>query len=154
MLFSKPTLTDGKFILDEVYALYPAVSGVTDKKRNTGSGRKKTGNLFPRFPVSYLRRYRRLSCCYSLEANLYPVPETVFMYVGRQLSVSIFFRRLHISMAIFPAKCSSVPKIAPHNYATSNQTLEELIALGYTTCGICFGTHPYRLHLIFALCST
>ncbi|MFG6344954.1 MAG: hypothetical protein K1W35_14810 [Lachnospiraceae bacterium] len=34
--------------------------------------------------------------------------------------------------------CSSVPKIAPHNYATSSQTVEELIALGYTTCGICF----------------
>jgi hypothetical protein len=34
--------------------------------------------------------------------------------------------------------CSSVPKIAPHNYATASQTVEELIALGYTTCGICF----------------
>lgn len=34
--------------------------------------------------------------------------------------------------------CSSVPKIAPHNYATSSQTVEELIALGYTTCRICF----------------
>lgn len=34
--------------------------------------------------------------------------------------------------------CSSVPKIAPHNYATSSQTVEELIAQGYSTCGICF----------------
>lgn len=34
--------------------------------------------------------------------------------------------------------CSSVPKIAPHNYATSSQTVEELIAQVYTTCGICF----------------
>lgn len=34
--------------------------------------------------------------------------------------------------------CSSVPKIAPKNYATSSLTVEELAAQGYTTCGICF----------------
>lgn len=34
--------------------------------------------------------------------------------------------------------CSSVPKIAPNNYATSSQTVEELIAQGYSTCGVCF----------------
>ncbi|MDE6983110.1 MAG: hypothetical protein K2O99_01020, partial [Lachnospiraceae bacterium] len=34
--------------------------------------------------------------------------------------------------------CSSVPKIAPQNYGTSGQTVEELIAQGYSTCGICF----------------
>lgn len=34
--------------------------------------------------------------------------------------------------------CKSVKKIAPHNYATSNASLEELIAQDYTTCGNCF----------------
>ena len=34
--------------------------------------------------------------------------------------------------------CSSVPKIAPRNYATSSETLEELTAQGYKTCGKCF----------------
>ncbi len=34
--------------------------------------------------------------------------------------------------------CKSVKKIAPHNYATSNASLEELKAQDYTTCGNCF----------------
>ncbi len=34
--------------------------------------------------------------------------------------------------------CSSVAKIAPQNYATSNASISELEAQGYTTCGICF----------------
>ena len=34
--------------------------------------------------------------------------------------------------------CSSVPKIAPKNYATSNSSIAELEAQGYTTCGNCF----------------
>lgn len=34
--------------------------------------------------------------------------------------------------------CSSVPKIAPHNYATSNSSVSELTSQGYTTCGNCF----------------
>lgn len=42
------------------------------------------------------------------------------------------------TMKIHHPSCSSVKKIAPHNYATSNSTLEELFAQGYTTCGICF----------------
>lgn len=42
------------------------------------------------------------------------------------------------TMKIHYPSCSSVSKIAPHNYATSVQTVEELIALGYTTCKICF----------------
>lgn len=42
------------------------------------------------------------------------------------------------TMKIHHPTCSSVPKIAPHNYATSNATLNELLAQGYTTCGICF----------------
>ncbi len=33
--------------------------------------------------------------------------------------------------------CSSVAKIAPKNYSTSNASLEELMSQGYTTCGIC-----------------
>lgn len=42
------------------------------------------------------------------------------------------------SKKIHYPSCSSVPKIAPQNYATSNQTVNELTAQGYTTCGICF----------------
>lgn len=34
--------------------------------------------------------------------------------------------------------CSSVPKIAQHNYATSNLSIAELEAQEYTTCGKCF----------------
>ena len=33
--------------------------------------------------------------------------------------------------------CESVKKIAPQNYATSNNTRDELIAQGYQPCGIC-----------------
>ena len=42
------------------------------------------------------------------------------------------------SKKIHYPSCRSVPKIAPQNYATSNQTVNELIAQGYTTCGIYF----------------
>lgn len=34
--------------------------------------------------------------------------------------------------------CSSVPKIAPQNYATSNSSVDELKSQSYTTCGKCF----------------
>lgn len=34
--------------------------------------------------------------------------------------------------------CSSVPTIAAKNYGTSDQTVEELIAQGFSTCKICF----------------
>ena len=33
--------------------------------------------------------------------------------------------------------CSQVKKIAPQNYSTSNLSESELIAQGYTTCGVC-----------------
>lgn len=36
----------------------------------------------------------------------------------------------------FPT-CREVVKIAPHNYATSNLSEEELISQGYATCGVC-----------------
>lgn len=42
------------------------------------------------------------------------------------------------SMKIHHPSCSSVPKIKPQNYATSSESLAELKAQGYTTCGICF----------------
>ncbi len=42
------------------------------------------------------------------------------------------------TMKIHHPTCSSVKKIAPHNYATSNSSLDELFAQGYTTCGNCF----------------
>lgn len=42
------------------------------------------------------------------------------------------------SHKIHHPSCSAVRKIAPHNYATSNKTVNELIAEGYSTCGICF----------------
>lgn len=33
--------------------------------------------------------------------------------------------------------CRSVPKIAPKNYATSNDSRDSLISRGYSSCGIC-----------------
>lgn len=42
------------------------------------------------------------------------------------------------TMKIHHPTCSSVKKIAPQNYATSNSSLEELINQGYSTCGNCF----------------
>ena len=42
------------------------------------------------------------------------------------------------TMKIHYPGCSSVPKIAPHNYATSSLSVSELEAQGYTTCGRCF----------------
>lgn len=34
--------------------------------------------------------------------------------------------------------CSSVPKIKPENYATTDKSLEELLDEGYTKCGNCW----------------
>ena len=42
------------------------------------------------------------------------------------------------TMKIHYPSCSSVKKIAPQNYATSNSSIEDLKAQGYTTCGNCF----------------
>lgn len=42
------------------------------------------------------------------------------------------------SHKIHHPSCSAVRKIAPKNYATSSKTVNELIAEGYSTCGICF----------------
>lgn len=39
------------------------------------------------------------------------------------------------SMKVHHPWCESVKKIAPENYATSNKTIEELEAEGYTRCG-------------------
>lgn len=41
------------------------------------------------------------------------------------------------TMKIHYPSCSQVKKIAPQNYATSNATEVELLAQGYTTCGVC-----------------
>lgn len=41
------------------------------------------------------------------------------------------------SMKIHYPSCNEVKKIAPQNYSTSNLTVSELIAQGYTTCGRC-----------------
>ncbi len=42
------------------------------------------------------------------------------------------------SMKIHHPGCSSVASIKPENYAVSSQTLQELMSMGYTTCGRCF----------------
>ncbi|WP_275564654.1 hypothetical protein [Acetatifactor aquisgranensis] len=42
------------------------------------------------------------------------------------------------SMKIHHPSCSSVPKIAPQNYGTSSESIDDLRAKGYSTCGICF----------------
>lgn len=41
------------------------------------------------------------------------------------------------SMKIHYPSCSQVKKIAPKNYSTSNSKKDDLIAQGYTTCGVC-----------------
>lgn len=41
------------------------------------------------------------------------------------------------TLKIHYPRCSEVPRIAPHNYATSNLSEEELLAQGYSTCGRC-----------------
>lgn len=41
------------------------------------------------------------------------------------------------TMKIHYPSCNSVKKIAPDNYSTSNLSESELIAKGYTTCGVC-----------------
>lgn len=41
------------------------------------------------------------------------------------------------SMKFHYPSCSSVKKIAPHNYATSNSSRDELIGQGYDPCGNC-----------------
>ena len=42
------------------------------------------------------------------------------------------------SMKIHHPGCSSVASIKPENYAVSSQSLQELMSMGYTTCGRCF----------------
>ena len=42
------------------------------------------------------------------------------------------------SKKIHYPSCKSVAKIAPHNYSTSNETLDTLRSQGYDTCGNCF----------------
>ena len=42
------------------------------------------------------------------------------------------------TMKIHHPTCSSVAKIAPHNYATSNQSIDELKGQGYEPCKRCF----------------
>lgn len=41
------------------------------------------------------------------------------------------------SLKIHKPTCHTVPKIAPQDYATSNKSIAELEAEGYTRCGIC-----------------
>ena len=41
------------------------------------------------------------------------------------------------SLKIHAPTCRTVPKIAPQDYATSNKSIAELEAEGYTRCGIC-----------------
>lgn len=42
------------------------------------------------------------------------------------------------TMKIHHPGCFSAKRIAPKNYATSSESLEELESQGYTTCGNCF----------------
>lgn len=42
------------------------------------------------------------------------------------------------TMKVHYPTCSSVSRIAPHNYATSNASLDELLSRGYSRCGRCF----------------
>ena len=42
------------------------------------------------------------------------------------------------TMKIHHPSCKSVKKIAPQNYSTSNSSIQELQAMGYSLCGNCF----------------
>lgn len=42
------------------------------------------------------------------------------------------------TMKIHYPSCSSIVKIAPQNYSTTNLSVDELKSQGYSTCGICF----------------
>ncbi len=60
-------------------------------------------------------------------ADTYDDSETQYSYI---LNTS--------TMKIHHPGCFSAERIAPQNYATSSESLEELESQGYTTCGNCF----------------
>lgn len=57
--------------------------------------------------------------------------------VEQQQTEASYVLNTHTMKIHYPS-CSSVKKIAPQNYSTSNSTIDELKAQGYTTCGNCF----------------
>lgn len=56
---------------------------------------------------------------------------------SQQQTTDAYVLNTHTKRIHHPS-CSSVPKIAPQNYATSNASLEELVAQDYKPCGNCF----------------
>ena len=56
---------------------------------------------------------------------------------SQQQTTDAYVLNTHTKRIHHPS-CSSVPKIAPQNYATSNASLEELEAQDYKPCGNCF----------------
>ncbi|MBD5395839.1 MAG: hypothetical protein HDR71_16615 [Lachnospiraceae bacterium] len=56
---------------------------------------------------------------------------------SQQQTTDAYVLNTHTKKIHYPS-CSSVPKIAPQNYATSNASLEELEAQDYKPCGNCF----------------
>ena len=56
---------------------------------------------------------------------------------SQQQTEATFVLNTH-TMKIHHPSCSSVKKIAPQNYATSNDSLDDLISQGYSICGNCF----------------
>ncbi len=56
---------------------------------------------------------------------------------SQQQTEAIYVLNTH-TLKIHHPSCSSVKKIAPQNYATSNSSLDDLISQGYSTCGNCF----------------
>ena len=58
-------------------------------------------------------------------------------YQSQQQTTDAYVLNTHTRRIHHP-NCSSVPKIAPQNYATSNASLEELMAQDYKPCGNCF----------------
>jgi hypothetical protein len=55
----------------------------------------------------------------------------------QQNTTAQYVLNTHTKKIHFPS-CSSVKKISPENYSTSNSSIDELTVLGYTTCGNCF----------------
>jgi hypothetical protein len=57
--------------------------------------------------------------------------------VDQQNTSAQYVLNTHTKKIHYPS-CSSVKKISPENYSTSNLSVEELINNGYSTCGNCF----------------
>lgn len=66
------------------------------------------------------------------EIETQPVPTQAQQPVAETYFLNTSTHKIHHS------SCRDVKKIKPENYSTSNATVDELTAQGYSTCGHCF----------------